>query len=208
MSAWFIVLLIPRFLCRLDGHSFLANNLCFMVKFAAPTLGRHISTFRGYQISFSIWNPYYINRFTNHFSIHSQPSYTQKVVLHSITAKSRQTAEESRNKEHYESCRHLLMTDYVTFRFCYFCRRYPSCHISLVVSSDYFWMFILHPKDSYDRSIFLFIHNHLTLRKWCCTRLQHAVTVMFSFNSFVSIFGEEIIQGSLHSIIPSRSVGW
>ena len=38
--------------------------------FAAPTPGRHISTFRGYQILFSIWNPY-INCFTNHFSIHS-----------------------------------------------------------------------------------------------------------------------------------------
>jgi hypothetical protein len=38
--------------------------------FAAPTLGWHISTFRGYQILFSIQNPY-INRFTNHFSIHS-----------------------------------------------------------------------------------------------------------------------------------------
>ena len=49
-------------------------------KFAAPTLGRHISTFCGYQILFSIRNPY-INRFTNHFSIHSQPSYPQKVVL-------------------------------------------------------------------------------------------------------------------------------
>jgi hypothetical protein len=48
--------------------------------FAAPTLGRHI------QILFSIRNPY-INRFTNHFSIHSQPSYPQKVVLHSITAR-------------------------------------------------------------------------------------------------------------------------
>ena len=35
-----------------------------------------------------------------------------------------------------------------------------------------------------------------------------AVTVMFSVNSFVSIFGKEIIEGSLHSIIPSRSVGW
>ena len=54
--------------------------------FAAPTLGRHISTFRGYQILFSIRNPY-INRFTNHFSIHSKPSYPQKVVLHSITAR-------------------------------------------------------------------------------------------------------------------------
>ena len=44
--------------------------------FAAPTLGQHISTFRGYQILFSIWNPY-INRFTNHFYIHSQPCYTR-----------------------------------------------------------------------------------------------------------------------------------
>ena len=38
--------------------------------FATPTLGRHISMFRGYQILFSIRNSY-INRFTNHFSIHS-----------------------------------------------------------------------------------------------------------------------------------------
>ena len=38
--------------------------------FAAPTLGWHISMFRGYRILFSIRNPY-INRFTNHFSIHS-----------------------------------------------------------------------------------------------------------------------------------------
>jgi hypothetical protein len=37
---------------------------------ASPTLGRHISTFCGYRILFSIRNPY-INRFTNHFSIHS-----------------------------------------------------------------------------------------------------------------------------------------
>jgi hypothetical protein len=54
--------------------------------FVAPTLGWHISTFRGYQSLFSIRNPY-INRFTNHFSVHSQPSYPQKVVLHSITAR-------------------------------------------------------------------------------------------------------------------------
>jgi hypothetical protein len=33
--------------------------------FAAPTLGRHISTFRGYRILFSIQNRYII-RFTNH----------------------------------------------------------------------------------------------------------------------------------------------
>ena len=38
--------------------------------FASSTLGRHISTFRGYRILFSLRNPY-INRFTNHFSIHS-----------------------------------------------------------------------------------------------------------------------------------------
>ena len=54
--------------------------------FVAPTLGWHISTFLGYPILYSIRNPY-INRFTNHFSIHSQPSYPQKVVLHSITAR-------------------------------------------------------------------------------------------------------------------------
>ena len=38
--------------------------------FAATTLRWHISTFCGYRILFSIRNPY-INRFTNHFSIHS-----------------------------------------------------------------------------------------------------------------------------------------
>ena len=38
--------------------------------FAVGTLFRHISTFRGYRILFSIRNPY-INRFTNNFSIHS-----------------------------------------------------------------------------------------------------------------------------------------
>ena len=54
--------------------------------FATPTLGRHISTFRGYQILFSIQNPY-INRFTNHFSIHSKLSNPQKVVLHSSTTR-------------------------------------------------------------------------------------------------------------------------
>jgi hypothetical protein len=38
--------------------------------FASPTLGQHISMFRGYRILFSIRIPY-IDRFTNHFSIHS-----------------------------------------------------------------------------------------------------------------------------------------
>jgi hypothetical protein len=35
-----------------------------------PAQVRHISTFRGYRILLTIRNPY-INRFTNHFSIHS-----------------------------------------------------------------------------------------------------------------------------------------
>ena len=39
-------------------------------RFAHATLPWHIFTFCGYQILFSIRNPY-INRFTNHFSIHS-----------------------------------------------------------------------------------------------------------------------------------------
>jgi hypothetical protein len=47
--------------------------------FAAPTLSRHISTFRGYRILFSIRNPY-INRFTNHFSIQLQPNFGGMVL--------------------------------------------------------------------------------------------------------------------------------
>jgi hypothetical protein len=39
--------------------------------FVAATLRRHISMFCGYQIIFSIRNPY-INCFTNHFSIHKE----------------------------------------------------------------------------------------------------------------------------------------
>jgi hypothetical protein len=54
--------------------------------FAAPTLGRHISTFRGYLILFSIRNPY-INRFTNHFSEHNHLTLRKSPVLHSITAR-------------------------------------------------------------------------------------------------------------------------
>ena len=83
----------PRFLCRPTLFVRLAGPVGRQSAlhkensgFAATTLGWHISTFRGYQILFSIQNPY-INRFTNHFSIHSQPSYPQKLVLHSITAR-------------------------------------------------------------------------------------------------------------------------
>ena len=68
--------------------------------FASPTLGQHISTFRGYLILISIRNPY-INRFTNHF---------------------------------------------------------------------------------------LFIHNHLTLRKWCYTPLQHDFALYHHFAMLTFIF--------------------
>jgi hypothetical protein len=67
----------PRFLCRPTAFFRLAGAMGRQralhmenSRFAAATLRRHISTFRGYQILFSIQNPY-INRFANHFSIHS-----------------------------------------------------------------------------------------------------------------------------------------
>ena len=67
----------PRFLCRPTALYIFARAVGHQRAihtensgFASPTLGRHISTFRGYRILFPIRNPY-INRFTNHFSIHS-----------------------------------------------------------------------------------------------------------------------------------------
>ena len=68
----------PRFLCRRTTLYIFARAVERQERniytensgFASPTLGQHISTFRGYRILFSIRNPY-INRFTNHFSIHS-----------------------------------------------------------------------------------------------------------------------------------------
>ena len=67
----------PRFLCRPTAYLELAVAVGRQralhkqnSEFASRTLQRHISTFCGYQILFSIRNPY-INRFTNHFSIHS-----------------------------------------------------------------------------------------------------------------------------------------
>ena len=67
----------PRFLCRPTALYIFARAVgCQRAihmennGFASPTLGQHISTFRGYRILFSIRNPY-INRFTNPFSIHS-----------------------------------------------------------------------------------------------------------------------------------------
>jgi hypothetical protein len=66
----------PRFLCRPTTLYIFARAVGRQSAmhtensgFASPTLGQHISTFRGYRILFSIRNPY-INRFTNHFSIH------------------------------------------------------------------------------------------------------------------------------------------
>ena len=86
-------LVSPRFLCRLTALIKLLQpfnvRACYIRKpsnLPHQPQDRHISTFRGYRILFSIRNPY-INRFTNHFSIHSKPSYPQKVVLHSITAR-------------------------------------------------------------------------------------------------------------------------
>ena len=67
----------PRFLCRPTTLYIIARAVERQSAiytensgFASPTLGQHISTLRGYRILFSIRNPY-INRFTNHFSIHS-----------------------------------------------------------------------------------------------------------------------------------------
>jgi hypothetical protein len=66
----------PRFFCRPTALYIFASAVgrqramhTEKSGFASPTLGQHISTFRGYRILFSIRNPY-INRFTNHFSIH------------------------------------------------------------------------------------------------------------------------------------------
>jgi hypothetical protein len=66
----------PRFLCRpttlyIFARAVERQSAIYTENsgFASPTLGQHISTFRGYQILFSIRNPYR-NRFTNHFSIH------------------------------------------------------------------------------------------------------------------------------------------
>ena len=67
----------PRFLCRPTALYIFARAVGRQSAiypensgFASPALGRHISTFRGYRILLTIRNPY-INRFTNHFSIHS-----------------------------------------------------------------------------------------------------------------------------------------
>ena len=67
----------PRFLCRPTTFFLFARAVGRQralhkenSRFASPTLGRHISTFCGYRILFSIRNPY-INCFTNHFSFYS-----------------------------------------------------------------------------------------------------------------------------------------
>ena len=70
---WILCTVSPRFLCRPTFSSRLAGAVGRKRAlhkdnsgFASPTLDRHISTFRGYRILFSIRNPY-INRFTNDF---------------------------------------------------------------------------------------------------------------------------------------------
>ena len=63
----------PRFLCRpttlyIFARAAERQSAIYTENsgFASPSLGQHISTFRGYRILFYIRNPY-INRFTNHF---------------------------------------------------------------------------------------------------------------------------------------------
>jgi hypothetical protein len=67
----------PRFLCHPTAFFRLAGAVGRQSALhtenngiAHATLRWHISTLRSYRILFSIQNPY-INRFTNHFSIHS-----------------------------------------------------------------------------------------------------------------------------------------
>ena len=68
----------PRFFCRPTAFFSRLNGAVGRQRalhtensgFAHANLPWHISTFRGYRILFSIRNPY-IDRFTNHFSIHS-----------------------------------------------------------------------------------------------------------------------------------------
>jgi hypothetical protein len=45
-----------------------------------------------------------------------------------------------------------------------------SCRIRLNVSSSMLFTYANNPPTNF---IFLFIHNHLILRKWCYTPLQH-----------------------------------
>jgi hypothetical protein len=62
-------------------------------------------------------------------------------------------------------------------------RNYNHLYIVIQLQKMYrskrtWWLsdFIFYQKPLYKslhQSFFLFIHNHLTLRKWCCTRLQH-----------------------------------
>jgi hypothetical protein len=111
--------------------------------FAAPTLHRHISTFCGYRILFSIRNPY-INRFTNH-SLFSLWRALWRPRAPTSRTKSRQTAEESRT----------------SFK----CVPIIYGKSGQDTNTKLFW------KVLYD--IFLFIHNHRTLRKWCYTRVHH-----------------------------------
>ena len=59
-----------HYILLLDPSNVRAQYIRKTADLPHPALGRHISTFRGYRILLTIRNPY-INRFTNHFSIHS-----------------------------------------------------------------------------------------------------------------------------------------
>ncbi len=83
-NPWFLTLIndscnwqlgSPRFLCRPTAFcstcwSRGTSRVLSIRKTADLLLQLWVGTFRGYQILFSIRNPY-INRFTNHFTIHS-----------------------------------------------------------------------------------------------------------------------------------------
>ena len=80
----------PRFLCRPTAFCSISDVRALSIRKTADLpLQLWVGTFpRFVAIGFYFLSETLnINRFTNHFSIHSQPSYPQKVVLHSITAR-------------------------------------------------------------------------------------------------------------------------
>jgi hypothetical protein len=150
----------------------------------SATQRRHISTFRGYRIVFSIRNPY-INRFTNHFSIHSLPSYHQKVVLHSITARFCLRPSFRNVDFHFRTYKRdlAILTEWWQQRIAWWELLIAACHIICIRKQQHRYKARSAGIGFYFISetliliaspiIFFFIHNHLTLRKWWYIRLQH-----------------------------------
>ena len=94
---YILTLSSPRFLCRPRLFVRLAGAVGRQSAlhkensgFAALTLGRHISTLRGYRILFSIRNPYIIYQSLHQSFLYSFTTILpvpSEVVLHSITAR-------------------------------------------------------------------------------------------------------------------------